>query len=89
LFKTNLFWKIQAILMDRFAWVLKNFVLLLVKWSDVWLVKMVQASIWGFQRTSFQSIHFACMNNDLFHMGKQSLPIQITCLWSERAWLGT
>ena len=28
LFKTNLFWKIQAILMDRFTWVLKNFVLL-------------------------------------------------------------
>jgi hypothetical protein len=25
LFKTNLFWKIQAILMDRFAWVLKIF----------------------------------------------------------------
>jgi len=53
LFKTNLFWKIQTILIDRFAWALKNFVLLLVKWSDVWLVKMVQASIWGFQRTNF------------------------------------
>jgi hypothetical protein len=26
-------------------------------------------------KTSFQSIHFACMNNDLFHMRKQSLPI--------------
>jgi len=89
LFKTNLFWKIQAILIDRFAWVLKKFVLFLVRWGDVWLVKRVQASIWGFQRTSFQSIHFACMNNTLFHMGKQSLPIQIACLWSERAWLGT
>jgi hypothetical protein len=66
----------------------KIFVLLLVKWSDVWLVKRVQTLIWGFQRNSVQSIHFACMNNALFHMGKQSLPIQIACLWSERAWLG-
>jgi len=76
----------------RFSWIglhecWKIFVLLLVKWSDVWLVKGFK--IWGFQRISFQSIHFACMNNALFHMGKQSLPIQIACLWSERAWLGT
>jgi len=77
----------------RLSWIClhecwKIFVLLLVKWSDVWLVKRVQTLIWGFQRNSVQSIHFACMNNALFHMGKQSLPIQIACLWSERAWLG-
>ena len=84
LFKTNLFWKIQAILMDRFAWVLKNFCFPFgdVKW---W----VQDLVWGFQRTGFQSIHFGCMNNDLFCMGKQSLLIQIACLWLEMAWLGT
>jgi hypothetical protein len=37
----------------------------------------------------FQSIHFICMNNDLVRMRKHCLPIQIACLWSERAWLGT
>jgi hypothetical protein len=31
-------------------------------------------------KNKFQSIHFACMNNNLFHLGKQSLPIQIACL---------
>jgi hypothetical protein len=65
------------------------FLFLVKMWSDVLLIKAVQALIWGFQRTSFQSIHFACMNNDLFCIGKHSLPIQIACLWSERAWLST
>ena len=32
-------------------------------WSDILLVKGVQASIWRFQRTILQSIHFICMNN--------------------------
>jgi hypothetical protein len=77
---------------QRFSWIGLHecwnfFFLLLVKWSDVWLVKRVQASIWGFQRISFQSIHFVCMNKALFHLGKQSLPIQIACIWSKRAWL--
>jgi len=49
----------------------------------------VEISIWGLLRTVFQSIHFICMNNDLVRMRKHCLPIQIACLWSERAWLGT
>jgi hypothetical protein len=54
-----------------------------------WLVKNVSDLMWGFQRTSVQSIHFICVNNDLVCMKKHCLPIQIACLWSERAWLGT
>jgi len=78
LFKTNLFWKIQAILMDRFAWVLKNFGLLLVKWSDVSLVKRVQTLIWGFQRTSFRSSHLLAWIMTCFH-GKAK-PTNPDCL---------
>jgi hypothetical protein len=83
--------------LKKFKWFLwrgfqmwwKLFVLLLTKmWSDIWLVKKVSDLIWGFQRTSVQSIHFICMNNDLVRMRKHCLPIQIACLWSERAWLG-
>jgi hypothetical protein len=59
-----------------------------VKWRLV-RRKMVQNSIWRLQRTDFQSIYFICMNNDLVRMRKHCLPIQIACLWSERAWLGT
>jgi len=88
----------SKLILKKFKWFLwrgfqmwwKPFVLLLTKmWSDIWLVKKVSDLIWGFQRTSVQSIHFICMNNDLVRMRKHCLPIQIACLWSERAWLGT
>ena len=39
-------------------------------WSHIWLVKMVQDLIWEFQKTSLESIHFICMNNDLVRMRK-------------------
>jgi len=88
----------SKLISKKFKWFLwrgfqkwwKLFVLLLLKmWSDIWLVKKVSDLIWGFQRISVQSIHFICMNNDLVRMRKHCLPIQIACLWSERAWLGT
>jgi hypothetical protein len=81
--------EIQVIPMESFSDVMKTFVLILVKmWSDIWLV----IKGWNFNlrvnENRVQSIHFICMNNDLVRMRKHCLPIQIACLWSERAWLG-
>jgi len=90
-FKANSFWKNSS---DSYGEVIRSDENFLVCfwwkiWSDIWLVEMVQDLIWEFQRTSLESIHFICMNNDLVHMRKHCLPIQIACLWLERAWLGT
>ena len=83
--------KIQVIPMERLLEGMKTFCFAF--WwkirSDIWLVEMVQDLIGEFQRISLESIHFICMNNNLVHMRKHYLPIQIACLWSERAWLGT
>ena len=90
-FKANSFWKNSS---DSYGEVIRSdenvlFCFWWKIWSDIWLVEMVQDLIWEFQRTSLESIHFICMNNDLVHMRKHCLPIQIACLWSERAWFGT
>ena len=90
-FKANSFWRNSS---DSYGEVFKSdgnflFCFWWKIWSDTWLVKKVSDLIWGFQRTSVQNIHFICMNNDLVCMRKHCLPIQIACLWSERAWLGT
>jgi len=84
--------EIQVIPIERFSEVMKTFCFDFGEkiWSDIWLVKkMVWNSIWRLQRTDFQSFYFIYMNNDLVRMRKHCLPIQITCFWSERAWLGT
>jgi len=90
-FKANSFWRNSS---DSYGEVFRsdeNFLFWFwwKIWSDIWLVKKVSDLIWEFQRTSVQSIHFICMNNDLVCMRKHYLPIQIACLWSERAWIGT
>jgi hypothetical protein len=48
-------------------------------WSDIWLVEMVQDLIWEFQRTSLESIHFICMNND-FVSHEKALSTDPDCL---------
>ena len=84
--------EIQVILMERFSKVMKTLCFAFWRKCEVmfgWSKTMVLNSIWGFQRTDFQSIYFICMNNDLVRMRKHCLPILIACLWSKRAWLGT
>ena len=57
--------------------------------SDIWWVTKGWNINLRVIENRFQSIHFICMNNDLARMRKRCLPIQIACLWTERAWLGT
>jgi hypothetical protein len=49
----------------------------------------VEISIWGLLRTVFKAFILFAWIMILFRMRKHCLPIQIACLWSERAWLGT
>jgi len=83
--------EIQVIPIERFSEMMKTFYLLLVKNMKWHLVcqKRFKFQIWGLLRTeSVQSIYFISMNNDLTRTRKHCLPIQIACLWSERAWIG-
>jgi len=49
----------------------------------------VEISIWGLLRTVFKAFILFAWLMILFRMREHCLPIQIVCLWSERAWLGT
>jgi hypothetical protein len=58
--------------------------------SDIWLVtKRFKFQFEGHWEPFFKAFILFAWIMILFRMRKHCLPIQIACLWSERAWLGT
>jgi hypothetical protein len=58
--------------------------------SDIWLVtKRFKFQFQGYWEPCFKAFILFAWIMILFRMRKHCLPIQIACLWLERAWLGT
>jgi len=83
--------EIQMIPMERFSEVMALLVLILVK-NMKWHLdghKSLEYQFEGYWELCFKAFILFAWIMILFRMRKHCLPIQIACLWSERAWLGT
>jgi hypothetical protein len=83
--------EIQMIPMERFSDVMKTFCFDFgenVKWHLVGH-KRLKYQFEGYWEPCFKAFILFAWIMILFRMRKHCLPIQIACLWLERAWLGT